>query len=253
MTAEVITVARVPESALACAGSTKLPGGTCARFWTDDGWPRYGVGLPATLEIGGRRMDSMRLTRREVIKRGAAVSVFVAIGGLDAATKASAAVAPSGATFNDVSGGIFSRAIDSQSAIVTLVGAGDVKVTLTPDAYVHHGAAEDPVADMTEFVPGERVAVRGLIVGQTVNAHEVQSVYTEEIGSLLIDSTAAATLEAAGGATVAAPGGPVRVPASVQTASGDRPAMRTGELAAATIWTNPATGERTAVLLTPQG
>lgn len=190
--------------------------------------------------------EPTRLTRKDVIKRGAAVTLFVAVGVGDAA--GSAAADPS---TGDVEGGIFRRALDSRSAVVTLTGGGEVEVRLTPDAFMQHGD-EGAVDDMHAFVPGERVAIRGRAAGATFEAHDFQSVYTEEVGTVVLDASTAETLEAAGGGTLDAPGGSVRVPSSVQTAAGQKPVLRSGEAAAATIWTNPATGARTAVLMTPR-
>lgn len=180
--------------------------------------------------------SSWRLTRRQVVKRGVAASVIVAIG-LDA--QSAAAVE---AEDNGVLGGVLARVLGRDSAIVTIAGHGPTRVTLAPEAFVSHGV-DGVTSDLSAFVPGERVAVRGSFHQGTITAEEFQSVYTEDVGVVVADARGRLTLKTSNG-TVAVP-----PDVAVRSTSGGTGTVRSGANSAATLWTNPATGERTALML----
>jgi hypothetical protein len=183
--------------------------------------------------------DSVRLTRREVVKRGVTASILVAVG-LDA--KVATAASSAGSSGSDVLPGVLARVLDQQTALVDVAGRGATRVTLAPDAFVSHGV-EGKVADLSRFLPGERVAVRGSGSNGALTAVEFQSIYTEESGVVAVDAAGRPSVRTSRGVVPSTPDVTVR--------SGSNPHARAqpGAQASATIWTNPATGEQTAIML----
>ena len=175
-------------------------------------------------------MGSRRLTRRALVQGAAASTVGVA------ATLGTAGQASAGTDDPATLAGYFVRATGARSGVVSLVGEGPIDVTLDPEAFVAHGA-EGVVRNLTTFVPGEEVAVRGSRAGGGIVALEFQSVYTAVVGTL-----------AGTGAdrSLHTPSGPVRLPAAV--ARRDVPAdAQSGSTWHASVWVHPVTSEATVV------
>lgn len=177
-------------------------------------------------------MDSDRLTRRRFVAVG--VGSAVAVGALDAVAKAGVA----GPT-SDVVVGRFIGPEGARSAVVSLSNGHSVRVTLDSTAFVAHGT--DGVIDtLTAFVPGETVVIRGATSPKGIVAVEFQSLYTDEHGTV--------TADGAGYVLVTSGGRRVRVPqeiARLRLPSG----VQSGAKYAATVWTDPRTGEATALTL----
>ena len=150
-------------------------------------------------------MDSWRLTRRQLVKRGVAASIVVAVG-VDAKVATAAPAASSGVGADGVLPGVLARVIDHQTALVTVAGQGVTRVTLGPRAFVAHGV-EGKVADFSRFLPGERVAVRGSMSDGTLKADEFQSIYTEDSGTLAIDQAGRRTVNTSSGLDLPGVGG----------------------------------------------
>lgn len=184
-------------------------------------------------------MDESCLTRRDFVKRGAAVSIVVAVG-LDAAAVARASTT-SDSIPDGVIAGNFLGAPDTNTALVAIPSQGQVSVVMAAGGYLSHGI-EGKVSDFGAFVPGELVAVRGPIEDGVLQAVEFQSVYTEAVGTVESDGTAWKLATATG---------PVSIleDASVRSFSGGFSQLCQGASAAATIWTNPSTGARTATVV----
>jgi hypothetical protein len=178
-------------------------------------------------------MESKRLTRRMFIRRGGAVASAVAVGLV--VDSSSAAGGPD----SDLTVGRFVRAQGPRAAVISDLGGNSVPVSLDSAAFVVHGA--DGVVDtIAAFLPGEEVVVRGARSAAGVAALEFQSVYTAVVGTVSPDRD---------GGVIATSSGQVRVPPRVvqrHAPSG----LRAGEACEATIWTNPETGEATALDLT---
>lgn len=172
------------------------------------------------------------MTRRSFVATG--VGSAVAIGAaLDAAAKAAAA-GPEG----DVVVGRFVRVQGERTAVLSVVEGRTVPVTLDPTAFVVHGT-DGLVDNLTAFVPGEQVVVRGSRWQKQIAAVEFQSLYRDENGILEADG--------ADYVLVTSDDRRVRVPQAVVR---DRLAsVQLGGTYSSTIWVHPATGEATALTL----
>ncbi len=106
-----------------------------------------------------------------------------------------------------------------------------------------HGT--DGIVDgLTAFVPGEEVVVRGEASGRGIAAVELQSVYTSVAGTVAAD----------GAAYVLVTPSELRVRVPREVVQRDVPSgVRSGMAYSATIWTNPRTGEATALDLSAEG
>jgi hypothetical protein len=182
-------------------------------------------------------MKSHRLTRRSFVVGGVASAAAVAVG-FEPALKTAAATADA-----DLIVGRFGGAHGPRSATVSVAGGRSVPVTLDAAAFVMHGA-DGVVESVNAFVPDERVVVVGAAAERGFVAAEFQSVYTGVSGTVAVDD---------GGHVLLAPSGlRVRIPDEV--AQRDAPAgLRRGSNYFATIWTDPITGEATAVDLSVKG
>lgn len=180
-------------------------------------------------------MDSHRLSRRTFVARGVASAMAAGVA-LEAVSKAGAA----GQT-DDLIVGRFASAHGARQGVVSIAGGRSVPVMLDSGAFVAHGA-EGIVDGLTAFVPGEQVMVRGVTSEWGVTAVELQSVYRRVTGTVTVDGAAY---------VLATPFGQrVRVPK--QVAQLHVPAgVRSGATYSASIWSDPATGEATAVDLSP--
>jgi hypothetical protein len=174
-------------------------------------------------------MSTRKLTRKALVRQGAASAVVLAAS--FNATGANAAAADGSAV-----AGRFVSARDERSAIVSFDAEGSVLVTLDADAFVTHGF-DGVVESLKAFVPGEEVAVRGGRSEAGIAAVEFQSVYTRVTGSIATEGN---------GWSIDSPTGRVRVPQDV--AQRDVPAqVRSGATWSATVWVHPVSGEATAV------
>jgi hypothetical protein len=174
-------------------------------------------------------MAVTRFTRRRFVKTGIVATLAAGVS-LEAGAKDAVAGPES-----DLVVGHFVLAREARVGIVKLINGESAEVRLDSSAFVAHGT--DGIVDTLErFVPGEEVAVRGMNVAGVITATELQSVYTSVAGTMngLPD-----------GRSLSTSSGRVHVPEDVFQAAG--PAVRTGSQCTATIWTNPATGEATAV------
>jgi len=176
-------------------------------------------------------MAEGEITRRSLVAGGFA-SVVATRFAFDSTSSAGAA-----GVDGDILVGWFARADGARSAVVAVPRRGQTAVTLDPDAFVTHGT-EGVVDSLERFVPGEEVVVRGVTSGREVAAFEFQSVYTSATGTI-VEGEDSLFL-------VAVSGQRVHVPVEVvqrRAPSG----IRTGVTYFATIWTDPRTGEATAL------
>jgi hypothetical protein len=179
--------------------------------------------------------DEHALTRRSFVVGGVASAVVLGVG-FEAPSGAGAAKSDLDFVF-----GRFIDARGERSAVVS-VGGRSIPVTLTPGAFITHGT--DGVVDsVAAYVPGENVVVRGTAFERAIVGVELQSVYTSVTGTIVIDG---------GSQLLFTPSGmQVRVPEAV--ARRDFPSgLRNGSTYFATIWTDPSTGEVTAVDLSSE-
>jgi hypothetical protein len=181
-------------------------------------------------------MNQERFTRRVFVRRAGVVASAVTVGLALEPAQGSAALA------DDLLVGQFVEAQGSRAAVISDLNGDSVLVTLDPSAYVMHGA--DGVVDgMDAFVSGEEVVVvRGERSEQGIAVAEFQSVYTSVDGTIVADD---------GGIVLVTSSGRVRVPEEV--VSRRMPAgIEDGVQCVATIWTNPRTGEATALEVSPR-
>jgi hypothetical protein len=137
----------------------------------------------------------------------------------------------------DLIGGRFMRAQGRRAGVVS-TGARSIRVRLAPAAFVAHGT-EGRVTSLAAFVPGERVLIRGAASQRWFLAFEFQSVYTRETGTVVASDGGEAVLVTSSGLRV-------RIPEKVAqryVPSG----LERGSTYSASVWTNPSTGESTAV------
>lgn len=178
-------------------------------------------------------MCPQTFSRRLFVRHGVASAVMAGIA-LGSASGSEAAPSET-----NVLVGRFVRASGAQSASVALLTGEIVDIRLDAGAFVAHGV-QGVVSDIEVFVSGEEVAMRGSRSGREFIATEFQSIYTTVAG-VAVRREADYALETSSGQ--------VSVPDDVRrdTASG----VQEGRAYAATIWTNPATLDATAVALTP--
>ncbi len=175
-------------------------------------------------------MDEHRLTRRSLVVGSIASAAAVAVG-IDAASRAGA-----GTSDDNVVVGRFVRAQGARSGVIS-VDDRSMQVVLDRQSVVFHGP-DGVVGTLVPFLPGEEVVVVGKVSDGTIFADQVQTVYTRVNGNV------AAT---AGGLLLLTPTGMrVRVPPAV--VKRDEPSgIHNDAIYSSSIWTNPVTGEATAM------
>lgn len=183
-------------------------------------------------------MEGSRLTRRSFVQRGVAASIVVAAG--INARPAAAASLGAGTTADGITTGILERVLDSHTALVSVNGRGMTRVMLAADAYVVHGV-DGVVADLSRFIPGERVAIVAPMSSADLNATELQSVYSEDSGVVVVDKNGVRGVETATGL--------VPIAGDATERPGSSGPVEPGTATSATIWTDPRNGQRTAIML----
>ena len=171
-----------------------------------------------------------RLTRREVLVRGVAASLLVALAGEGSAM---ASPADLSSETGDLVTGTIARVTSPRSVALGLSDGGAVDVVLSNDAEVmrgHHGL----VGDLSSFVPGDRVVATGERTDSTFLAGEFQTLYNELHGSVLHDD----------GNTLTTSVGTLRVPID---ARGGSPNFEAGDEFSAGVWQDPTTADIIAV------
>jgi len=183
-------------------------------------------------------MASRKLTRRALF--GTGVVSAVAVGA--ALDESSSAAQP--ASDSTLHAAKFIKASGARSAVVQLVDTAEtVKVEIDSTAFLSHGA-DGVVGDVSSFVSGEEVAVRGMKSATGIVASEFQSVYQSASGAVSSDRSDY-VLMTASGQRVQVPQEVVREGLGQRIHSG----IRQGATYSATIWTDPGTGSATAVVL----
>jgi hypothetical protein len=177
-------------------------------------------------------MDSLRLTRRRFFGWAASAVAF--------ATALGATSRPSRATGDtEVTVGRFVRGDGGRDATVLTADGRAISVSITPDAYVTHGT-DGIVETLGTFVPGEEVVVRGTASTDGVAAVEFQSVYANATGRLVPENS--------GYVLITSTGARMHVPPDVARRGGV-PEQGSEAPRSATIWTDPATGDATVLVL----
>ena len=178
-------------------------------------------------------MNSSRLSRRALVVRGVASAAAVGAA-FDVVSDASA-----GTLDGEFVVGRFVRAQGARTGVVSVAGGPPIPVLLNADAFVSHGA-DGVVYDLTDFVPGEEVVVRGATSERGIAATEFQSVYTSLSGEAVADGAAYALLTPAGRR--------VHITRAVAERL-DPSGLRLGATYSATIWTHPVRGDHTALIV----
>jgi hypothetical protein len=154
--------------------------------------------------------------------------------GLDA-SPVRAAVDPNSAEFT----GVLSSVSNPTTAAVRAHDGGTEFVSTADVCSIVHGW-EGGVEDLTPFVVGEEVIVRGTRAQSRVIASEFASVYREMHGSLLEDLV--------GDRTIRTSAGEFHLPSVVLERS-DVPDLRAGSRFVASVWINPETAEPFAAII----
>ncbi len=179
-----------------------------------------------------------KLSRRAFVSGTVASAVAVGTG----AASSTADIVPAA---RDLHVGTFVGSTNPRTAQVRLPGAGaDAEVQLDSGAFVAHGA--DGVVDgFASFVPGERVVIRGALVGGRIVATDCQSLYEGVEGTLVADGSGY-TMQTPMGESVQVPQAVVDRAVGQRIPGGVRPGAATY---GATIWTHPVTGDAVAVVI----
>ena len=183
-------------------------------------------------------MSEERVTRRDVLRKGATVSF---IGVVAAMAPAEAAAAQMPANTRGIHAGRLIRIDSGRRAAIIAPDDSEIQVVLSDNATIKRGVSAETL-DLIPFMPGEEVAVIGEQRGSVIIASQVMSVYRKMSGTVLIDHGADLVSTTAG----------VMYLDSETRARANIGRLSHGQQFSAEVWDNPANGRHEVFILRPE-